>query len=385
MADLLVLLASGYAGFWLFKKLCLPSPPILGPLFFTAILNLSGLFGFAALPRNLPMLFTVGVAISVCQDFSFNGKEGWPELITVIIYMFFVGLGAFGILAASGMDKATALFSAVPGGGTDLALIALGFAGADSFRIVLYQTIRFFLVVLCYPVLIPRLTALARRLEKKANPSPVSTVSAAPASSAAGEAATSCGVAIHAEPALAAAKPALRYRSLPPYANISLIIAIYILGLFLALLFNRLKINGGNYLGGMAAILFSSAALRRRFRVKPVMHRQAATFFKVGAMSFLGLSITWDSLSAMIREWPAVLSTSAFILLSDLILGWVFYRLGRFDLVTSLLVAAPGGVLPMSLLAEELGADVVKVSLFQVVRIIFLVLLAPVAGNLLLS
>ena len=52
---------------------------------------------------------------------------------------------------------------------------------------------------------------------------------------------------------------------------------------------------------------------------------------------------------------------------------------------THLLVTAPGGVLPMSIMAEEMGADVVKVSIFQVVRIIALVLLAPVVGNFLLS
>ena len=85
------------------------------------------------------------------------------------------------------------------------------------------------------------------------------------------------------------------------------------------------------------------------------------------------------------REWQVVLGTSGFILLSGVILGWIFYRLNRFDLVTSLLVTAPGGVLPMSIMAEEMGADVVKVSIFQVVRIIALVLLAPVVGNFLLS
>lgn len=394
MADLLLLLASGYAGFWSFKKLRLPSPPILGPLFFTAVLNLSGLVSFSGLPGNLSMLFTIGVAISVCQDFVFTGKEGWLELGVVIVYTFLIGLAAFGILAASGMDKATALFSSVPGGGTDLALIALGFEGADSFRIVLYQTIRFFLVVLCYPVLIPRLALLSERLRRK-KAGRCGAFSAPPAAASAGAPAAPLeavrledeedGVAIEADPSKSGKGPALKYRALPAYANTSLMIAIYILGLFLALLFNRLRINGGTYLGGMAATMLSSGALRRRFRVKPAMGRKAATFFKIGAMSLLGLSITWDSLVAMGREWPVVLGTSGFILLSGVILGWIFYRLNRFDLVTSLLVTAPGGVLPMSIMAEEMGADVVKVSIFQVVRIIALVLLAPVVGNFLLS
>ena len=377
MLDLFLLLALGYGGFWLFSKLGLPSPPILGPLFLVAAVHLAGLFSFDGLPPNLTVLFTVGVAISVCQDFVFTGREGWPELLAVIVYSLLVGFAAFGILAGTGMEPATALFSSVPGGGTDLALIAMGFEGADSFRVVLYQTIRFFMVVLLYPVLVPRLLSLARYLDQR------KTGKLTVPSEAGADPERKGDVLISPEPALAEG-PVKKYRSLPFYAHISLLVSIYCFGLFLAWVFNSLHINGGTYLGGMAAILIASPTLRCRFHIKPAMSRKTATFFKIGAMSLLGLSITWSSLTALVREWPAVLVTSVFIVLAGVVLGWIFYRLGRFDLVTSLLVTAPGGVLPMSIMAEEMGCDAVKVSLFQMLRIVVLVLLAPGIGSMFL-
>lgn len=367
MIAVFAILLSGYIGYTVFLKLQLPSPPILGPLTATAIANLAGWMDFA-IPAWAPIFFTIGVAIGVTQNFELKFKGLLRSLLIVILYSIGVGLVAFLYLSSYGMTPQTAYFSAMPGGGADLALISMGFKGADPFRIVLYQTIRFFAVIILYPVILRWL------ITQKEKGSSIGKRMKGPISLAdTGQ--------VHSLISNNVRKP---YKTLTAPVNDSLMCAILGLGFLFALGLKAVNFAGGNYLGGMAATILALSYFKGRLNIKPSMDRHTTTFFKVASCSIIGMQVTWDSICAFASEWPALIIMNLIIILSCLLLGWIFYRLGWGDFVTCMLETAPSGVLPMSVLAEEMKGDVVRISLFQLVRILAIVMAAPIIGPYLL-
>lgn len=371
MSAVIAILLSGYAGYYVFLKLKLPSPQILGPLTLTAIANLAGWMDMA-LPDWAPMFFTIGVAISVTQNFDLKFKGIFRSLLIVILYSLGVGMAAFSWLSFSGMSPQTAYFSAMPGGGADLALISMGFPGADPFRVVIYQTIRFFAVVVLYPILLHWLIAQKQKggLIGRRMKGPVSLA----------DKESMDALALYGGPL----RPAPLYKPLTAPANDSLVCGILGIGFLFALGFKAIHFAGGNYLGGMAATILVLSIMKKKFGVKPTMDRHTSTFFKVASCSIIGMQVTWDSIRAFASEWPALIIMNLIIILSCLLLGWVFYRLGWGDFVTCMLETAPSGVLPMTVLAEEMKGDVVRIALFQLVRILAIVMAAPLLGPYLL-
>jgi len=371
VSAVIAILLSGYAGYYVFLKLKLPSPQILGPLTLTAIANLAGWMDMA-MPAWAPMFFTIGVAISVTQNFDLKFNGIFRSLFIVILYSLGVGMAAFSWLSFSGMSPQTAYFSAMPGGGADLALISMGFPGADPFRVVIYQTIRFFAVVVLYPILLRWLIAqkqkgglIGRRMKGPVNLADKESLDA---------------LVLYGGPL----RPAPLYKPLTAPANDSLVCGILGIGFLFALGFKAIHFAGGNYLGGMAATILVLSVMKKKFGVKPTMDRHTSTFFKVASCSIIGMQVTWDSIRAFASEWPALIIMNLIIILSCLLLGWVFYRLGWGDFVTCMLETAPSGVLPMTVLAEEMKGDVVRIALFQLVRILAIVMAAPLLGPYLL-
>jgi membrane AbrB-like protein len=83
----------------------------------------------------------------------------------------------------------------------------------------------------------------------------------------------------------------------------------------------------------------------------------------------------------------AALSVGATVLTLALALGagWVMQEIAGVPVDQALLALAPGGLTEMGLIALAIHADVAFVALHHVVRILFVILLAPVAFHLLLG
>jgi hypothetical protein len=72
-----------------------------------------------------------------------------------------------------------------------------------------------------------------------------------------------------------------------------------------------------------------------------------------------------------------VLTSTAVLVASGLVLAALLRRLTGWDALTCLLAAAPGGVTQFFILACELGADPLKVSLLQLARLLTILGLLP--------
>jgi len=68
---------------------------------------------------------------------------------------------------------------------------------------------------------------------------------------------------------------------------------------------------------------------------------------------------------------------SIFVVLNGMLVGFLFHRILKWDLATSLLSTAAGGVTLMTLTAIEVHADPVRVSLLHTIRLTIILLTMP--------
>ncbi len=146
-------LIAGALGGFLFYKLNLPLPWLLGAMFLCVLLNL---FGFPlASAKNVrpPMSIIMGVMLGA----SFTPKmldsmAGWPfTLLGLFPFLALTGvIGIWYFHKINGYDFTTAYFCAMPGGLYDMALIGSEMGG-DTRKITLVQSTRIMLVVFAIP------------------------------------------------------------------------------------------------------------------------------------------------------------------------------------------------------------------------------------------
>lgn len=98
---------------------------------------------------------------------------------------------------------------------------------------------------------------------------------------------------------------------------------------------------------------------------------------QIATGAFIGSGITRkDVLDLKLVIKPAVLMVASMIVL-DLLLGYIMHRVTNLDLITALFACAPGGLVDMSLISNDLGADSSKVALLQLVRLMSVLIILP--------
>jgi len=65
------------------------------------------------------------------------------------------------------------------------------------------------------------------------------------------------------------------------------------------------------------------------------------------------------------------------VILAGLLLSWILYKITDWNYITCLLVSSPGGLTQMSLIADEVGADPLMVSVLHTVRLISVLAVLP--------
>lgn len=243
------------------------------------------------------------------------------------------------IYKLGGLDIATALFSASPGGLTDMALLAEEL-GANSTYVTLLQLVRLLTIFSFLPPIIKRV--LKKQLA---------------AAQARGEA-----------PAEPTVQPRgfSRQQQLCYFAETMLAAAIGGLAL------HFLRVTAGAMLGSMLAVAAWNIATGRGYFPRPVS--DAA---QVASGALLGLKIDMASVLGLAGLAVPALLVMAGVLLFSLLTGYVMHQLTKLDLATCLLASTPGGLTEMSLLSEDLGADTPKIAVMQTARLLYVVAFFP--------
>lgn len=95
----------------------------------------------------------------------------------------------------------------------------------------------------------------------------------------------------------------------------------------------------------------------------------------IGVM--IGASFTRDLLTSLPAIWPSLIAMVGFVFLALAVGYGVFHRLGRYDRVTAIYAAMPGGLIEAVSLGEEAGGDVKTLALQHFARIVMVVVAVP--------
>lgn len=100
----------------------------------------------------------------------------------------------------------------------------------------------------------------------------------------------------------------------------------------------------------------------------------------VGGM--IGLNFTMDSIQQIKKIIiPSIILVIGLTLFS-LILGLLIHKITGVDLITALFSSAPGGITDMTLISEAYGADITKVALLHLMRLVTVITIMPLAIKL---
>ncbi len=95
-----------------------------------------------------------------------------------------------------------------------------------------------------------------------------------------------------------------------------------------------------------------------------------------------GSAVSPDFIELILTWWPSMISMVLYVVVAvPLLTGYLIWY-GKYDFKTSFMASAPGGLVPMTVLGRELGADDKTIAIMQSERLIITVLTIPVAFRL---
>lgn len=150
----------------------------------------------------------------------------------------------------------------------------------------------------------------------------------------------------------------------------------FLLTLLVGLVFGhillRLKIPGGMMVGSIISVSILNICSGRAY--VPGMGRIAA---QIIAGAFIAIGLNRSDLKRLRNIYkPAILLLTGLIIL-NIILGFIIYKISNLDLATSFMSAMPGGLSEIPIMSEEMGASFSIVAVMQFTRLIFGVTLFP--------
>lgn len=151
--------------------------------------------------------------------------------------------------------------------------------------------------------------------------------------------------------------------------NLILTIIVGFIGGITAL---KLKVPAGAMVGSMILVAAFNIATGRVF-----MPQDVKVVTQIAAGAFIGAGISRkDVLDLRFIIKPAVLMVISMIVL-NLLMGYTMYKTTGVDLVTCLFASAPAGIVDMSLISSDMGADTSKVAILQMVRLLIVFIILP--------
>jgi hypothetical protein len=134
----------------------------------------------------------------------------------------------------------------------------------------------------------------------------------------------------------------------------------------------KLKVPAGAMIGSMLFVAVYSIITGNAF-----LPQDARVITQIAAGAFIGSGIKKkDVLDLRKMMKPALLMLTLMITL-DLLMGYIMYKVTGISLVTCLFASAPGGLMDMALISQDLGADSSKVAILQLVRLFSVMLIFP--------
>ncbi|MDO9508463.1 MAG: AbrB family transcriptional regulator [Thermovirgaceae bacterium] len=339
--DFLHLLAVGVPGWLLFRLLRVPAPIMMGAMLSAGFFAVKG-WGVPQVPLGANLVFQIILGLFIGVRFTreagaeFKKSVGVALLAGVWWITLPLGLGWF-VSAWFGLDLPTSILGTVPGGIAEMSIMALSM-NANAALVALMQFFRVTSVLIGMPLLSIRINRSMNGEfgleEKKTVPADIDE------------------------------------RQSDRLRGTVIIISLAIAG---GLTGTWLGFPAGGFVGAMA---FTGAASAAGWPLRPL-----PLFFRhigqLGLGALIGLNATPEIVEVL---WGVLLPTLGVTILMlgwGIILAFMVRKIMGWNLITCLIATCPGGITQLASIADELGADPLKVSLLHLVRLFTIFLVLP--------
>ena len=349
MTGFIVALATATAGYYIFRFLRFPVPAILGSLFFSSALNLSGY------PPDFPLLYlswfsNVVIGTYVGQRVNRASARILRELPApaVIVSAGMIGISLAGgglLMLLSDMHPVTAFISSTTGGIAEMTLLAVAL-GADVASVSILQVFRLLAAIMATPFFCRKWTSWQANRP--------------------GASSLSCDDLLDAPtPERAPAQPNPQQKR-----NYAFLTAAAFTGAFTGYI---LRLPVGILTGAMGAV----ALLNLAWKEQPPMPTGLRTAAQIGIGVIMAANITADTLGTFISMAGPILAITAAMLSASFLLGFLLHKMTGWNYPTCLLSTSLGGLSQMAIISEEMGGDPLKVSILQTVRLVTILIVFP--------
>lgn len=350
--QLLLTIAVAMAGGYCALYFHVPAGALIGSMIAVAVVNVA--FDVAYIPAGWKFYTQISTGAYIGAKLSRSEAAGLKiilkpaVILAAVMIAFTVGISLV-ICSISDLTIATALFAVAPAGITDMTLASMEF-DAEPSVVALMQTVRIIFTICLLPPII-------KAIEKRR---PVSVPGAAERTE---------------EPASPPAEPSGRAKKTLPELAVTLGIA-FIFGK----LGKAVGVPAGAITCSMLACAIYNVISNRAYM--PLRLRQ---FIQIFAGALIGCSVGREQALKMLELYQVVILAIAGFILLDLAAAWLINRWTDMDIITALFSSAPGGVTDMALIAEDMGADSVKIAGMHTIRLVGVIMLYPTLISILVQ
>lgn len=343
LARVLVALGLGWLGWRIAARFNVPAPAILGSMLLVATGTMLGAPSptFPHWTRVLVQSVIGGYLGLKIDRATLTCARAWliPLALVTVWFVTATLLIGFALARWTTMDLYTALLAVTPGGVAEMTVIAMA-VGADAALVATMQVVRLIASNVAVPLFARRHASQHAHARAEAN----------------GESDSESARGLH----------------------WSVCLSIGALG---GLGLDALNVPAGGVIGAMLAVA-SAQWVGVSLRAIPARGRNWA---QVLLGLFVGITFTQQTLRMLQHSFVMIVLVTLATLLSSFLLARVVQRWMRVDAETALLACAPGGLSLMPIIADELGAQTFIVSLFQLARIVLVILVMPILFQFLIK
>lgn len=322
----------------LFQWQRIPAGQLLGALIGTALVNIFLLeVSYTEEIRFVSrVLAGIMIGMRINQEDVHHLKTMYRPLLFLTGGMLvYTTVLAYFLHTFAGIDMTTALYACVPGGISDISLIAEEY-GANLPQVAMVQTIRLLAIMLLYPHFVTFLTKAEggdRKSKPRVNP--------------------------------------FHFPKIPEERVLEAVRTFVYAG-FGGGICSYFNVPAGELIGGMVVTLILKLRFQRGYFYPPI-----SRVVQVVAGIIIGSSVTAQTLIELWNILDVTLVSVVFVLAFGGVMGYLVHHRYGEDKVTSILAVAPGGVQEMILLADSLGGKISFVTTLQVFRVVVVLAVFP--------
>lgn len=339
---ILLTIAVALAGYFIGRKLGIPVPAMIGSMVFVGVF--SALTGMAVMPRPIK-IFSQGISGAfIGMSVRRSDVRNIPHLIKpllLLLVMFTVNTFVLGFFLKTffGWDLMTALLSGIAGGIADVSLIAVDL-DCDASTVAIMQTMRLVCVLSFFPTWVDILT----HDQSFEDSSSLDRTDAA------------CNT------------------WLDKLIDTNEKRTVFTIAV--AIIFGALGYVSGVTAGALLFSLLGAAALNLTTDTI-YMPRSVKRMAQLFAGSLIGCSITPDTIAHLPGLIVPIIVMMALYTLVNYLFSVIVSKAGWLDMHNALFASCPGGASDMSLIAADLGADLTKIAVIQIIRSVYAAGLMP--------